>query len=97
MTKLDRIKKTLIDHKNELREKYGITEIGIFGSYVRGEQKRKSDIDILVNMKETISLLEWAAAANYLSDLLKIKVDLVPRQDIRPELREIIIKEVLYL
>ncbi|MBM4136277.1 MAG: nucleotidyltransferase, partial [Nitrospira sp.] len=39
MKKIDKVKKILAEHRDELREKYGITEIGIFGSYVRGEQK----------------------------------------------------------
>jgi len=48
MKTLEEIKKILRQHKTELKEKYGVKEIGIFGSYVRGEQKKKSDIDILV-------------------------------------------------
>jgi len=52
MKTLDEIKNILAQHKEELRQKYKVKEIGIFGSYVRGEQKRKSDVDILVEFKE---------------------------------------------
>ncbi len=97
MKKIDRIKNIIIQHKDELRDKYKILEIGIFGSYIRGEQKRKSDIDILVRFDEPVSLLEWVSAENYLSDLLKIKVDMVPEEDVRPELKKRILKEVVYV
>lgn len=97
MKKIDRIKKIIIQHKDELRDKYKILEIGIFGSYIRGEQKRKSDIDILVRFDEPVSLLQWVSAENYLSDLLKIKVDMVPKEDVRPELKKRILKEVVYV
>lgn len=97
MKKIDRIKNIIIQHKDELRDKYKILEIGIFGSYIRGEQKRRSDIDILVRFDEPVSLLQWVSAENYLSDLLKIKVDMVPKEDVRPELKKRILKEVVYV
>ena len=45
---VEEIRKILREHKDELRKKYGVLEIGIFGSYVRGEQEKDSDVDILV-------------------------------------------------
>jgi len=83
MKKIDQIKNIIIQHKDELRDKYKILEIGIFGSYIRGKRKRKSDIDILVRFDEPVSLLQWVSAENYLSDLLEIKVDMVPKEDVR--------------
>jgi predicted nucleotidyltransferase len=97
MKKIDKIKKILAEHRDELRREYKIIEIGIFGSYIRGEQKRKSDIDILVKFEEPVSLLDLVGAENYLSDLLKIKVDLIPKEDLRPELKNIILKETVYV
>jgi len=97
MATLDEIKKIIDEHRLELREKYKISEIGIFGSYVRGEQKEKSDIDILVAFEEPISLLDLVGAENYISDLVGTKVDLVPKKDVRPELKEIILNEVVYV
>ncbi|MFZ3136579.1 MAG: nucleotidyltransferase family protein [Thermodesulfovibrionales bacterium] len=97
MKGIENIKKILAEHRDELREKYGITEIGIFGSYVRGEQKRRSDLDILVEFNKPIGFFEWIDAEEYITKLLKTKVDLVPRKNIRPELREIILREVVYL
>lgn len=97
MKRIEKVKKILKEHRDELRDKYRIIEIGIFGSYIRGEQKRKSDIDILVVFHEPVSLLGLVGAENYLSDLLGIKVDLVPKEDVRPELKKRILKEVVYV
>lgn len=97
MKKIDKVKKILAEHRDELRREYKIIEIGIFGSFIRGEQKRKSDIDILVKFDEPVSLLDLVGAENYLSDLLKIKVDLIPKEDLRPELKDIILKETVYV
>jgi predicted nucleotidyltransferase len=97
MTKIEKIKKIIAERRDELRREYRIIEIGIFGSYIRGEQKRKSDIDILVKFNEPVSLLDLVGAENYLSELLKIKVDLIPKEDLRPELKDIILKETVYV
>jgi predicted nucleotidyltransferase len=97
MKGIENIKKILSKHRDELRREYKIIEIGIFGSYIRGEQKRKSDIDILVKFDEPVSLLDLVGAENYLSDLLGIKVDLVPKEDVRPELKKRILREVVYV
>jgi len=97
MKQIDRVKKILSDHRNEIRQEHKIRKMGIFGSYVRGEQKKKSDIDILVEFDEPVSLLDWVGAENYLTDILGIKVDLVPREDVRPELKKRIFKEVVYV
>ncbi len=94
---LEEIKDILNIHREELRQKHKITEMGIFGSYVRGEQKKRSDLDILVEIGEPVSLLRFVNIENYLSDLLKTKVDLVSKKSIRPELKERILKEVVYL
>lgn len=97
---LQDINKILKEHKEELRERYKIKEIGVFGSYVRGEQKKRgSDVDILVSFAEEDipSLLEFIAMERYFSRLIKKKVDLVRKEAIRPELKDIILKEVIYL
>jgi predicted nucleotidyltransferase len=60
-----------------LAERYSVEKLEVFGSYVRDEQKKDSDLDVLVTFKEAPSLLTFIAIENYLSDLLGIKVDLV--------------------
>jgi hypothetical protein len=56
MKTITQIRMLLAEHKNEIVEKYGVTEIGIFGSYLREEQKETSDVDILVEIKSDMSL-----------------------------------------
>jgi hypothetical protein len=71
--------------------------VGIFGSYSRGTQKKKSDIDLLAEVDRTISLLELVEAQIYLSEVLQKKVDLVAKDDLREELKEEILSKTIYL
>lgn len=83
--------------RKKIKSKYKVKKIGIFGSYVRGEQKEDSDIDILVEFEEPVSLLKLVSFENFLKEITGIKVDVVPENDIRPELRENILNEVNYI
>jgi len=96
---LERIISVLKEHKAELKEKYGVKEIGIFGSYVSGEYKEKSDIDILVEFEEDakIGLLKFVNLENYLSDLIGVKVDLVEKSALKPRIGKNILREVITL
>jgi predicted nucleotidyltransferase len=95
---LEEIKNILKKHKEELKKKYGVKEIGIFGSYVRGENKKSSDLDILVEFEEyaKIDLIKFVEFENYLSELLGIKVDLVDKTTLKPAIGKHILKEVIY-
>ncbi len=99
MKTIDEIKEILEEHKEEVSQKYKVREIGIFGSFVRGEQKKRSDIDILVEFadKDIPGLLKLSEMERYLQRLLKKKVDLVIKSGIRPELKKGILKEVVYI
>ncbi len=99
MKKIEEIKRILEVHKEELRGRYGIKEIGIFGSYVRGEERKDSDLDLLAEFEEgaKIGLLEFVKAENYLSDLLGVKVELVEKSALKPRIGRHILKEVVYL
>lgn len=96
---IEEIRKKLIRNKKKIKEKYKIKEIGIFGSYVRGEQKKNSDLDILVEFeKDTkIGLLRFLNIENHIGNLLGIKVDLVEKSVLKPRIGEYILKEVIYL
>jgi len=59
MTKLERIKQKLQVHKGDLNKRYGISEIGVFGSYVHGRQMSSSDVDILVDFDRKIGLFAF--------------------------------------
>ncbi len=97
MTALKEIDELLKAYKEELYQKYSVVEIGVFGSIVRGEQKKRSDIDILVDFEKVPDLLKFINLERYLSRLLKKKVDLVSKKAIRPELKEMILSEVVYI
>ena len=97
MKKIEDIKKTLIKLKPFLKEKYKVKEVGIFGSYVKNKQKKRSDLDILVEFEEAPSLIEFIEMENFLSDKLKIKVDLVIKKALKPHIGKVILKEVIYL
>ena len=94
---VEEAKAVLKEHKAEVVNKYRVTEIGIFGSFVRGEQNKRSDIDILVDFSEIPDLLKFIELERYLRKLLKKKVDLVDKQGIKPKLKDIIMKEVDYI
>jgi uncharacterized protein len=97
MKDLDQIKKVIKQHREEIEKNFKVKKIAIFGSYVRNEQKGRSDVDILVEFNVPISLLHIVSLENYFSDILGIKADVVPKKNIRKELRETIIKEAISL
>jgi uncharacterized protein len=69
-------------------------KIAIFGSYARGEEKKDSDIDIIVGFSEKKSLLDLVRIERILSEALRIKVDLLTERSINPFLQDIIKKEM---
>ncbi len=97
MKTIDEIKKVLQSHKSEIQRRYKVKELGIFGSCVKGLQSRKSDVDILVEYFETPDLIEFVELQNNLSDLLGVKVDLVMKTTLKPNMGKSILKEVVYL
>jgi len=78
-----------------LTERYSVDKLEVFGSYVRSEQKKDSDLDILITFKEVPSLLTFLAIENYLSDLLGVKVDLVMKDSLKPKIGKQILREAI--
>ena len=97
MKTIKQIKDTLGKHRREIRQKYKVSEIGVFGSYVRGEQKKKSDVDILVEFSKIPGLFRYMELEEYLSRLLGAKVDLVHKRALKPMIGKHILSEVIYL
>ncbi len=97
MKNIEEIKEKLKKITPLLKKKYGVSKIGIFGSYLRGEESEKSDLDILVEFEESadLSLLDFIKLENYLSELLKIKVDLVEKSSLKPRIGKYILEEVV--
>ncbi len=95
MNEIGRIKSKIEKSMPILKGRYKVKTIGIFGSYVRGKQKKRSDIDILVEFEEVPGLLTFLEVENYLSDILNIKVDLVMKDALKPVIGKHILKEVI--
>jgi hypothetical protein len=97
MRATEEIKEILKSHKSEIQKRYKVKELGIFGSYLKNRQKRESDIDILVEYFEIPDLIDFIELRGYLSELLNIKVDLVMKSALKPNIGRRILKEVVYL
>ena len=97
MKSLTEIKRILQGEKPYLAERYGVLEMGVFGSYVRDEQHAVSDIDILVDLGEIprIDLFDLVNLERYLSDLLGGKVDVAIKSSLRKRIGKRILNEVV--
>jgi len=95
MENIEIIKARLLEQKPILAERFKVKEIGIFGSLVRGEQGEASDIDILVEFSEPVSLFTFIDLEDYLSEVLGAKVDLVSRKALKPHIGKNILKELV--
>ncbi len=80
-------------HLPELRERFGVRGLWLFGSYLREEQRKRSDLDVLVEFDRVPSLFEFIRLERYLSELLKIKVDLVMKSALKPAIGRHILEE----
>jgi hypothetical protein len=76
-----------------LKEKYHVDTIELFGSYVRAEQNKKSDLDILITFSKPYNLWEFIDVKEFLTKKLHVKVDLVPKDSIKPMLKDQILQE----
>lgn len=94
-------KKEIIDiiknNKKELESRYGVKQLGLFGSYVKGRQRAKSDIDILVAFNRDIDLFEFLDLREYLEDKLRARIDLVMETALKPAIGKRILSEVEYV
>ena len=89
MASIEEIKPRIV----KILKKNDVAKAGIFGSYARGEAKKKSDLDILVEIKKDISLLDFVRIKHELEDELETRVDLVEYHIIKPQLRDQILGE----
>jgi predicted nucleotidyltransferase len=98
MRNLDDIENILAEQREELRRKYKVAQIGIFGSYTRGEQRERSDIDILVEFERGHKTFDnYMELKFFLEGILHLKVDLVLKNAIREEIKENILSEATYV
>jgi len=94
---LEKIKGVLKDLKREIRNKYKAELLGIFGSFARGEQTSKSDLDVLVLFDTDATLFDFVGLSIFLEEKLGIKVDIVPKDTLRKEIKEKVLSDVVPL
>lgn len=82
-------------NKPVVEKKYGVKNLEVFGSYIRGEQKKGSDLDILVEFHRKIDLFKYIELENFLSKKAGVKVDLVMKDTLKPRIKDGILKEAV--
>jgi len=97
VTSLEEIKELIDQHRLELKSQFHVDKIGVFGSYARGTQKKRSDIDFLVTFNKPINYFDLAGLKIYIEEITGLKSDVVPFHNLRPEFRENVFKEVIYV
>ena len=97
MKTLNEIRQVLSLQKQSICEIYRITEIGIFGSYARGDETETSDIDILVDYETAPTFIMLVELRDYLSQLFELKVDIVTKNGLKPRIRERVLAEAIYI
>ncbi len=97
MKTINDIREIIHQHRDVLANQYGVSVVGLFGSYARQEQRPDSDIDLLADILRPISLFELVGAELYLGEVLDTKVDLIPRRDVRDELQSTILESTVAL
>ncbi|MDY6950540.1 MAG: nucleotidyltransferase family protein [Thermodesulfobacteriota bacterium] len=97
MKPMSEINAVLQQHLNQLKRKFHVAEIGIFGSSVRGEQKNDSDIDILVEFSRPVDFFLFMQLETHLSRILEANIDLVSRKALKPHIGRRILEEVQYV
>lgn len=82
-------------HLTEVKSRFGVRRIGLFGSYARGEQRRGSDVDIIVEFKEP-TFDNFMDLVFFLENLLGREVDLVTPNSLSPHIRPVVEREVIW-
>ncbi len=86
----------LVQHKSELKDRFKVRRLAIFGSYARGDQRADSDVDILVDIDPSIGL-EFVTLAEQIEQLLELPVELVSRRAIKPNKLKYIEQDLIYV
>lgn len=84
-------------HKGLIKKKYPVKRIGVFGSFARGEGKKGSDVDVLVEFRKTVDFFEFLDLKEYLEQMLERDVDLVTKKALKPLIRDKILNQVVYV
>jgi uncharacterized protein len=94
---LDDVEEIIKANKPYLHDRYRVSKLGIFGSFLRGEQNTSSDLDLLVEFDEPIGLFDFIRLENELTRLTGKKVDLVMKDALKPRIKDKVTREALYI
>ena len=94
---LKTIKEKLYKLEYLLKKKFKVKKIGIFGSYLKGEQKKGSDLDLLVEFSEPIGLFDFIGLEDFLTQKLEVKVDLIMKDALKLRIKDRILRDVVYV
>ncbi|MBI2934392.1 MAG: nucleotidyltransferase family protein [Chloroflexi bacterium] len=95
MKNLNEIRLVIKSLGEEVRKEYKAEILSVFGSYARGEQEQTSDIDVLVKFHSGATLLDMVGLADLLEDKLGARVDVVPVETLRKEIKDAVISEAI--
>ena len=88
---------TLGNLQSIIQHRFKATAKGIFGSVARDQQTRESDLDVLVDFEPGADLIDFVGLANFLEEHLHCKVDIIPTDSLREEIKEDVLKEAIFL
>ena len=92
---LDHFRRILREQLPTLRSRWGVASLEIFGSRARGDARSDSDLDVLVTLEKPIGLFQFVELEEHLTELLGVKVDMVQRSALKPNIGEQILAEAI--
>lgn len=92
---VNQIRLLILERKDKIKEEFKAEVLGVFGSYARGEEKKESDIDVLVRFGEGATLLHLVGLGYYLEDLFGVPVDVVSERALHPMMKDDVLKELV--
>ena len=97
MRSLKEVEKVLKENRKELKRRFGVRKIGIFGSYASGKANNSSDIDILVDIERPSGIFELMELQDYLAKLLGRKIDITTSNSLKPLIKKEILSQTVYV
>lgn len=83
-------------NKPELKKRFNVKRIGIFGSYARGDYRKDSDLDVLIELNKPLGIFGLMELEDYLGSLIGKKIDLVTKNTLKSAIKEKVLKEAVY-
>ncbi len=93
----DEVLRILREHRDELRQRFGVKSLELFGSFARDEATHTSDVDLLVEFDRPTGYFGLVRVELYLREILDAEVDLGTPGSLRPEMRERVAKEAIHV